>query len=81
MGDGGIMASKGIRISTDSFSIQDVVKLMNVLAIKYRISSTIHMSDGKPRIYIKKQNVESLIAIVKPHIDSSMYYKLGLLHV
>lgn len=46
-------------------------------ALKYSISSTIHLTKGRPRIYIKKDQVEFLRAIIKPHMHSSMYYKVG----
>lgn len=47
MGDGAIK-NKGLTLCTDSFTTQDVVKLMNVLLIKYDIKSTIHMENKRP---------------------------------
>jgi len=38
-------------LCTDSFTLQEVVKLMNVLKIKYNINSTIQgIKNQKPRI-------------------------------
>ena len=76
MGDGQV-ASRGLRLCTDSYSVQDVVKLMNVLIIKYRLSCTLHMLEGWPRIYISAKSMGTLASIVKPHMIKSMYYKIG----
>jgi len=40
MGDGAKL-NKGLILCTDSFTIQEVITLMNVLKIKYDIDSTI----------------------------------------
>jgi hypothetical protein len=40
MGDGAIK-NKGLVLCTDSFTLQEVIKLRNVLDIKYDIDSTI----------------------------------------
>ncbi len=76
MGDGGAQSS-GIRIGTDSFSVKECVLLINVLIIKFGIDCSIHMQKGKPRIYIPASSKKAFIQLVKPHMISSMYYKLG----
>ena len=43
MGDGGLK-SKGIFLCTDSYSIKDVVRLMNVLILRYDLKCTLHKS-------------------------------------
>lgn len=76
MGDGSA-ASAGLRLGTDSFTIKECVQLINVLIVRYGVSGTIHMLDGKPRIYINAKSKKLLIPIVKPYMHPSMYYKLG----
>lgn len=76
MGDGQV-ASNGLRLCTDSYSISDIVRLMNVLMIKYGLICTLHMMDGRPRIYISAKSINLLASIVKPHMIKSMYYKIG----
>lgn len=76
MGDGQV-ASNGLRLCTDSFSISEVVKLINVLIIRYGLKCTIHMQGGNPRIYIFAKSMDRLALIVKPHMIKSMNYKLG----
>jgi len=55
MGDGGFK-SKGIFLCTDSYSIQDVVRLMNVLIIRYDLKCTLHKSYENYRIYISRNS-------------------------
>ena len=78
MGDGGFK-SKGIFLCIDSYSIQDVVRLMNVLIIRYDLKCTLHKSNGGHRIYISRKSVRKVVEIVKPYFISSMYYKVGLI--
>jgi hypothetical protein len=75
MGDGSAV-SGGIRISTDSFTVQDVVRLINVLVIKYRLKCTLHIINNKPRIFISSKSMVLLIPIINPYIIPSMKYKL-----
>ena len=77
MGDGGFK-SKGIFLCTDSYSIQDVVRLMNVLIIRYDLKCTLHKSNENYRIYISRNSVHKVVRIVKPHLIPSMYYKIGI---
>ena len=77
MGDGTAQSS-GLRICTDSFEIQDVVRLINVLIIKYRLNCTLHTDRGRFRVYINKNSMPLLITIIKPYMVPSMLYKLGL---
>ena len=91
MGDGN--ADKhGLILCTDSYSIEDVVRLMNVLIIKYRLNCSIFIKASKypspkgwaqpegqasPRIYIKSESMPVLRAIVGPFMSTGMLYKLG----
>jgi len=78
MGDGGFK-SKGIFICTDSYSIQDVVRLMNVLIIRYDLKCSIHKASNKCgyRIYISRNSLDKVKEIVKPYFIPIMLYKLG----
>ncbi|KAG0122693.1 LAGLIDADG endonuclease, partial [Tuber indicum] len=75
MGDGQI-ASNGLRICTDAYSSSDIVKLINVLMIKYRLVCTIHVLDDRQRIYISAKSINLLASIIKPYMIKSMYYKI-----
>jgi hypothetical protein len=43
-GDGKYVASGGLRLCTDSYTIQDVVRLINVLMVRYELICTVHKS-------------------------------------
>ena len=79
MGDG-TTKNSGLIICTDSYSIQDVVRLMNVLILRYDLNCTLHKSSNGLgyRIYISKNSVSKVVEIVKPHLIPSMYYKIGI---
>ena len=69
---------KGIALCTDSYSIADVVRLMNVLIIRYDLICTLHKSNEQYRIYISRKSIEKVVKIVNPYMIPSMYYKIGI---
>lgn len=78
MGDG-VAKSHGLILCTDSYPIKDVVRLINVLIIKYRLECTIRVhKENQYRIYIRQKSMPLLIKIIKSHIHPSMLYKLNL---
>lgn len=77
-GDGAIL-NRGVILCTDSYSLQNVIKLVNVLKIKYDINCTIQgINNQRPRIYILPESLPKLIIIVKPYFLPSMLYKLHI---
>lgn len=77
MGDGSAK-SHGLIICTDSFSIPEIVRLMNVLMIKYRLKCTLRShTPTQHRIYISQDSMDKLRNIVSPFMHSSMMYKIG----
>jgi len=79
MDDGG-WANPGVRISTNSFSLEEVQMLSNILINKFDLDCTVKKIGiaDKYSIYIKGSSVPTLRKWVLPHIHSSMHYKLGL---
>jgi len=79
MGDGSVK-SYGLILCTNSYSIEDVVRLMNVLMIRYILECTIHKKKQNKKIeymiYIQQGSMASLLNIVSPYMHSSMLYKL-----
>ena len=79
MGDGSyVKKGGGIYLNTQSFSIRDNVRLMNVLIIKFNCKCTLHMQRGLPTIYIYSKSVKKLTPLLLPFMVPSMYYKLGI---
>lgn len=78
MGDGSV-ARHGLILCTDSYTLKDVIRLMNVLMIRYRLECTIRVHrENQYRIYIRERSMPLLRQIVKGHMCSSALYKLKL---
>lgn len=78
-GDGKYYESGGLILCTDSFSLNEVILLINILIIKFELDCTIHLNKpGSYRIYIKKSSMNKLQELVSPHFVQSMLYKINL---
>lgn len=78
MGDGTALPA-GLLLCTDSYCLQDVVLLMNVLMIKFGLHCTCReIRPNQYRIYIREESMDKLRTIVLEHMDPSMLYKIGL---
>jgi len=80
MGDGSV-TQHGLILCTNSYSVQDVVRLINVLIILYRLKCTLRLRKRQNNkieymIYISQSSMPSLLNIVSPFMHSSMLYKL-----
>jgi hypothetical protein len=76
-GDGAKRNKGGIVLCTDSFSVKEVILLMNILLIKFNIKSTIHVDNGKARIYINKVELDKFKHLIKPYFVNSFLYKIS----
>lgn len=76
MGDGSGNIWKGLYLCTDSFNDHDIIKLMNVLLIRYNIISSLVKASGKSRIYIPSTESSKVNKLVINFIHPSMYYKI-----
>lgn len=77
--DDGSKKGDGLHISVYAFSTTDVDKLMFTLQDKFNLKTFIHYNrDKKPRIYIFKESMDTLINLVKPYFIKEMLYKLGI---
>jgi len=74
IGDG-TQISSGLILCTDSFPIEDNIKLINILIVRYQLDCSLHSTN---RIYIRAASMPRLRSIVLPYMDSFMHYKLGL---
>ena len=76
MGDG-VARPYGLQLCTDSYSLPDVVRLMNVLIIRYDLYCTLHKKrEFQFRIYISEKSMGKLRSVVVPHMAPSMLYKI-----
>jgi hypothetical protein len=87
----GFKRGKGIVLCTDSFRLNDVILLMNILKIKFDIDSTIEfrysinpydrktkLNNGNKiaRIIINKYNFNKIKEKIRPYFTNDFLYKL-----
>ena len=82
MGDG-YFAEGNVKICTDNFTKDEVLKLVNVLYVKFGIKASANKRtnpDGKVkwRVRISKLSMNKLISLISPYFIPEMLYKLGL---
>lgn len=75
-GDGSFVKGGGLYLNTQSFTILDSVRLINVLIIKFNCKCTLHMQRGLPVIYISSRSMRKLYPILKTYFTPGMLYKL-----
>jgi hypothetical protein len=73
----GTWAKTGLVLCTESFSPQDVNRLLNVLIFKFKLDCTLQKSGASFNIYIRAKSMPLLRTLILQHIHSSMLYKLG----
>ena len=77
MGDG-YASRHGLELCTDCYKLIDVIRLMNVLMVRYRLECTLRFHrPTHPRIYIRERSMSILCDLVKPHMVKSMLYKIS----
>jgi len=74
MGDG--TYNSGVRIQTDSFTIKEVVFILNILIIKFNLECSLHFQRGNPIIYIKSKSLKRNLYNILPFMHDSMKYKI-----
>jgi hypothetical protein len=77
MGDGPAKPY-GLELCTDSYSLQDTLRILNVWIIRYQLNCTLRTKrPGQYRLYISSKSMPILRSIVSPYFHTSMLYKLG----
>lgn len=74
----GIKEESGLKISTESFSLQDNVLLQQALYEKYSIKPSIQRDKNKSFLYFTNSDIYVLYTLIKPDILPCMYYKFTL---
>lgn len=72
-GDG--TRNSGIKLQTQSFSLQENVLLINMLILKFDLECSLHRQRNQYIIYIKKNSIKKNIHLLLPHIPETMKYK------
>lgn len=77
--DDGAKVGKGLKLSTNNFTYDELLLLTNVLKYKYNLTCSIQSTGTKFQyhIYICVESMPNLVKIAKPYIIPSMKYKFG----
>lgn len=73
----GAKKNNGVTLCTDSFSLQEIVLLTNILIIKFNISPTIHREKNNFRIYINNKDLIRIKQFIKPYFVDQFLYKIN----
>lgn len=66
----------GITLHTQCYTIQQLVLIINILIIKFRLDCSIHKNRNTHVIYIKRKSIKRNINNIIPHMHNSMLYKI-----
>jgi ubiquinol-cytochrome c reductase cytochrome b subunit len=77
--DDGSKSSTGLKIATNSFTLQEIEFLCKVLNDKYKIEARPNSAGvlNQYFIYIPKYSINVLSKLIKPYMVSSIHYKLN----
>jgi hypothetical protein len=80
MDDGCKIKDRGLKFSTNSFSLKEVKFLAELLENKFELKTSIHKTGAinQYNIYIHKSSMPKLIEIVEPYIHPTMLYKIKI---
>ncbi len=70
--------NKGLHLNTYGFDLEGINVLISVLEHKYGLLCSVHQHKAGGRIYVLESSMNKVRELVKPHMVSSMYYKIGL---
>lgn len=78
----GVFNKYGLRLCTDSFSLKEVVLLINILLIKFELNCSIHtLTDPRGikyyRIYFKADSMPKWINLISPYLIPFSTYKIS----
>ncbi len=76
--DDGTRNRYGLILCTDSYSLKDIMLLINILIIKYDLKCNLREPrKNQFRIYIQEKSMNKLRLLVKPHMIESRFYKIN----
>lgn len=74
----GWKANKGVTLSTNAFSIEENILLINALNEKFTLNCRLIKDHDYPSIHIPKQNIPYLQNLILPYMHDSLLYKIHL---
>jgi LAGLIDADG DNA endonuclease family len=68
--------NSGIRIQTESFTLEEVISIISLFKLKFNLDCTIHFQRNKPIIYIKSKSIKKNLSHLLPFMHPDMLYKV-----
>jgi len=75
MGDG-TRSKKALILQTQSFTVKEVIYIVNVLMHKFNLKCSIYMQRNQLTIYIDTKSMKELQPKILPYFHPSMRYKI-----
>jgi hypothetical protein len=76
--DDGYQSVVGFYFCTDSYSLEDIHKLANILRKKFDLECGVHKHTNGHRLYIFSSSKGKLLQLIKPYLLPHFYYKFNL---
>lgn len=76
--DDGYKSVKGFYISTESFTLEEHIFLVDLLKNKFNLDCSYHIHTNGYRLYIKSSSKDHLLSLIKPYLINHFYYKFDL---
>ena len=80
MDDGSWINNRGIKLSTNCFTLKEIKSIVSILEKKYDLKISIHSAGAidQYNIYFPKKNLPILIPLVLPYMHPFFLYKLNM---
>ena len=76
--DDGYKMNNGFYLCTDSYSLEDTHKLVQILKTKFNLNCGVHKYKNNYRLYIFSKSKNSLIQLIKSYLIPHFYYKFNI---
>lgn len=76
--DDGYKSGNGFYFCTESYTLDENLKLVQILKTKFNLNCGVHKHTNGYRLYIFSSSKDNLLQLVKPYLITHFYYKLDL---
>lgn len=68
--------NSGVRLQTESFTLEEVILIINILIIKFNLECSIHYQRNYPILYIKSKSIKKNLDKLLPYFCEDLKYKI-----
>ena len=76
--DDGYKSGNGFYFCTESYPLEENLKLSEILKNKFHLECGIHKHSNGKRLYVFSGSRDKLLTLIKPYLISHFYYKFDL---